>query len=87
MAKLLDGLLVLPSWNVGGAVVEAIARVAAAAATKHEGSKCAFVDEGFGGLATRALTAGSLPDSAVIAICAALRSFTTADDERSAASK
>jgi hypothetical protein len=34
-----------------------------------------------------ALTAGGLPDSAIVSVSAALRSFTTADDERPAASK
>eukprot|EP00884_Botryococcus_braunii_P005371 jgi/Botrbrau1/14835/Bobra.0278s0005.1 len=68
-------------------LMEAVATVAAAAATKHEANKCAFVDEGFGRLAAKALRQTDLSEPATLAIAASLKAFATADDDRPAASK
>ncbi|CAL8469870.1 g9412 [Coccomyxa elongata] len=86
-----------------GDVIGAVAAAIEAAAAKHEGNKCAFVDAGvharlIAAAATAAPgpTAGGsgagdpcppLPSPALAAICSALRSFATADDLRPSTSR
>ncbi|BDA43881.1 Armadillo repeat-containing protein 6 [Coccomyxa sp. Obi] len=86
-----------------GDVIGAAAAAIEAAAAKHEGNKCAFVDAGVHArLIAAAVTAtpgtpagGSgvgdpcppLPAPALAAICSALRSFATADDLRPSTSR
>ena len=69
--------------------IEKVALVAEAAAKKHEDNKCSLVDSGCAtllveGLRSRAVS--SSPD-AVQAVCGCLKSLTTADDPRPAASR
>ena len=70
------------------AVVEAVARAAAAAADKCEDNKCRLVDAGLGERLVAALrgAAGGHP-GVVVAACAALRSPATADDARPVTSR
>lgn len=70
-----------------------------AAAAKHEGSKCAFVDAGVhmqlidaamppgGGSGGKAEDSAVPSAAALAAICNALRSFATADDLRPSTSR
>ena len=70
-------------------LIEDVALVAEAAAKKHEDNKCSLVDSGCAsqlveGLRTEEVAASS---SAVQAVCACLKSVTTADDPKPAASR
>ncbi|KAL3155515.1 hypothetical protein ABBQ38_011067 [Trebouxia sp. C0009 RCD-2024] len=70
-------------------LIEDVALVAEAAAKKHEDNKCSLVDSGCAsqlveGLRTEEVAASS---SAVQAVCACLKSLTTADDPKPAASR
>lgn len=70
-------------------VIEDVALVAEAAAKKHEDNKCSLVDSGCAsqlveGLRTEEVSQSS---SAVQAVCACLKSLTTADDPKPAASR
>lgn len=58
-----------------------------AAATKHEGTKCAFVDAGAPAVLAGLLRQPGLSDEAVILICGSLRTFATADDARPTTSR
>lgn len=84
-------------------MIGAAAAAIEAAAAKHEGNKCAFVDAGVHArliAAAATVTPGSLaggssagdpcpplPAPALAAICSALRSFATADDLRPSTSR
>lgn len=70
-------------------LIEDVALVAEAAAKKHEDNKCSLVDSGCAsqlveGLRTEEVATSS---SAVQAVCACLKSLTTADDPKPAASR
>lgn len=69
------------------AVVEAAAACIQAAAAKHEGNKCAFMDGGVAGPLIAAARAPDQAPGALVAICGALRSFATADDARPSTSR
>ena len=67
-------------------MVEAAAATLAAACTKHEENKCSAVDSGSCSMLVAALR--QAPDAgAVRAVCALVRSVTTADDPRPPASR
>ncbi len=84
-------------------MIGAVAATIEAAAAKHEGNKCAFVDAGVHArlIAAAATAAPGPPDGgsgagdpcpplsapALAAICSALRSFATADDLRPSTSR
>ncbi|KAK9808657.1 hypothetical protein WJX72_001431 [[Myrmecia] bisecta] len=68
-------------------VVGAAATVASTAASGHEENKCRCIDAGLADRLVAAVKEGSASAAAIQAICAAIRSFTTADDERPAASR
>ena len=66
--------------------MEAAAATLAAACTKHEENKCSAVDSGSCSMLVAALR--QAPDAgAVRAVCALVRSVTTADDPRPPASR
>ena len=64
-----------------------IAACIEASAAKNETSKCAFVDEGVHVLLIDAMHQPGTSDDALRPICAALRSFATADDFRPTTSR
>ncbi|KAL0024893.1 hypothetical protein WJX77_000671 [Trebouxia sp. C0004] len=70
-------------------LIEHVALVAEAAAKKHEDNKCSLVDSGCASRLVEGLRSGAVSSSpaAVQAVCDCLRSLTTADDPRPAASR
>ncbi|DBA96893.1 TPA: hypothetical protein ACH3X3_013048 [Trebouxia sp. C0006] len=70
-------------------LIEHVALVAEAAAKKHEDNKCSLVDSGCASQLVEGLRSGAVSSSlaAVKAVCGCLRSLTTADDPRPAASR
>ena len=71
------------------ALVEHVALVAEAAAKKHEDNKCVLVDSGCASRLVEGLRSEAVSSSpaAVQAVCGCLKSLTTADDPRPAASR
>ena len=67
--------------------MEATSACAEAAAAKHEGNKCACVDGGLPALLIKSARQPALGADALVGICAALRSFATADDARPTTSR
>jgi len=67
--------------------VEAAASVVAAAATKSENNKAAFMTAGVGSMFREGLASGEVPDAAVKAVSRAVRKLTTADDDRPVVSR
>ena len=70
-------------------MIEDVARVAEAAAKKHEDNKCSLMDSGCASQLVEGLRMEevSQSSSAVQALCACLKSLTTADDPKPAASR
>ena len=68
-------------------MVEAASACAEAAAAKHEGNKSACGDGGLPALLIKPATQPALGADALVSICAALRSFATADDARPTTSR
>ena len=69
------------------ALVEAAAKVAAAACTQHEDNKSAFMTEGIADVFVAALGKEPTQPGEVTAICRAVRRLTTADDARPVVSR
>ena len=70
-------------------VVESVGLVAEAAAKKHEDNKCSLVDSGCATQLVEGLRCEAVAScpGAIQAVCGCLKSLTTADDPRPAASR
>jgi hypothetical protein len=74
--------------NAGrGETVQATASVVAAAATKSEDNKAAFMTAGVGSLFREGLASSKVLDDPVKAVSRAVRKLTTADDDRPVVSR
>ncbi len=74
--------------NAGrGETLEAVGTAVAAAATKSEDNKQAFMAAGVGGLFKGGLASNEIPTGAVKAVSRAVKSLTTADDARPVVSR
>ena len=76
-----------PGLAESSSILEAVAGVAEAAATKHEDNKSALMSAGFGALTAAALSRDSVTSGEVVALSKALRRLTTADDDRPVVSR
>jgi len=70
-----------------GETVEAAAATVAAAATKSEDNKAAFMTAGVGSFFREGLASGEVPPAAVKAVSRAVKRLTTADDDRPVVSR
>jgi hypothetical protein len=68
-------------------IVEGAAACAEVAAAKHEGNKCACMDAGVASMLVGAARLPGMGPAALERICAALRTFATADDARPSTSR